>query len=471
MKRIFFIILFSASTLYPSDNQTSDISPVLLAKSLPFKLAIETLKLTVPGGIHSAASGRSGSDYLFITGRTNGLHGFANNNNNFPPTQQNSTVFVINPCKNTVCSRSLLDPLSGLTARQIDSLTVTSPQSYQSGNTLYITGGYGVDSATGAFTTKDTLTAIDVSGLIHWVKNPSCSTRASHSIRQISNQLFRVTGGHMFQVGQCPTLLIFGQNYPTFYNGGLNGNYTEQIRRFNIVDNGKTLDVITLGSTIPDPNYRRRDLNIIPIIKTDSGCKIPAFVALAGVFTPSVYPGIWTVPVEITANGTPSMANPDFESTFKQGVNIYASPHIELLAQNGDIFSILFGGITFAYLEDGVVLTDSEFPFTSQISAITRSRNGEYTQAILPIEYPTILSTASNPGNRLLFGAGGKFVIAPDVPAFSNGVLNLEKIKCKTVIGYIIGGIQSTLPNTNVPSDSAASPYTFKVTLTPNCRS
>ena len=34
------------------------------------------------------------------------------------------------------------------------------------------------------------------------------------------------------------------------------------------------------------------------------------------------------------------------------------------------------------------------------------------------------------------------------------------------MIGYIVGGIMSTLPNTNVRSDTAASPYIFKVTLT-----
>jgi hypothetical protein len=50
---------------------------------------------------------------------------------------------------------------------------------------------------------------------------------------------------------------------------------------------------------------------------------------------------------------------------------------------------------------------------------------------------------------------------------YSNGVLNLAKIKHPTIIGYIMGGIQSTLPNTDFQSDSAASPYVFKVVLTP----
>jgi hypothetical protein len=35
------------------------------------------------------------------------------------------------------------------------------------------------------------------------------------------------------------------------------------------------------------------------------------------------------------------------------------------------------------------------------------------------------------------------------------------------VVGFIVGGIQSTLPNTTAESDSAASPYIFTVTLVP----
>lgn len=469
MKKIVFILFLISHTVYASNNQTDDLSPVLVNSSLPFKVTIELAGFTLSGGIHSAASAQCGSNYLFITGRTNGLHGFADGNNDFPPSLQNDTVFVVNPCKKRVYSRSLHDPSSGLTQTQIDTLSVTSPQSYQSGDTLYITGGYGVETDTGNFSTKDTLTAINVPGLIHWVKNPSCSLHASDCIRQISNPVFQVTGGAMYQHGDCPTLLIFGQNFIGFYSTLSNGIYTRQVKRFNIVDDGKNLSVKVLEPipTTPDPNFRRRDLNVIPIIETNCKKKTPAFVALSGVFTLDT--GVWTVPVEITASGTPSMADPDLDSTFKQGMNNYTSAHIELLTKKGDMFSLLFGGLTFGFFENGTFTTDTGIPFTNQVTAIQRSKKGKYKQHFLPTEYPTILSTQSNPGNTLLFGAGAKFIIAPNVPAFSNGVLNLEKIKKSTVIGYIVGGIQSTVPNTNTISDSAASPHIFKVTLTPVC--
>jgi len=465
MKKIIVISLLGAWALY-ADNQTTDLSPVFVDAPLPFTISIQSAEFTLPMGIQSGAAAQCGSKYLFIAGRINGLHNFNNDTNNFPPNQQNTTVFVIDPCKKSVVTRSLLDPSSGLTQEQIDTLSVTSPQFYQHHKTLYITGGYGVDTSTGNFSTKDTLTAIDVPGLIHWVTHPNCSSRAVDYIRQISNPVFQVTGGHMFQVGKNPTLLMLGQNFTGFYTPNTTGDYTEQIRRFHIIDDGKCLNVIVERATSPDPNYRRRDLNIIPIIKF---CchkkKTPAFVALSGVFTESA--GAWTVPIEISACGNPHMADPDLATTFKQGMNNYNSAHVELLSKRGNIYSILFGGITFEYYQDGQFFTDAELPFTNNVTVVKRNKNGRYQQYLLPTEYPTIVSTASNPGNVLLFGAGAKFMPAPDIHIYKNGVLKLKKIKKPTVIGYIIGGIQSTLPNTNSSSDSAASPYVFKVILTP----
>ncbi len=82
-------------------------------------------------------------------------------------------------------------------------------------------------------------------------------------------------------------------------------------------------------------------------------------------------------------------------------------------------------------------------------------------------QYPTILSTQSNPGNPLLFGAGA-YLIPNNIREYPNHVMSLDAIRQPTVIGYIVEGIQSTLANTNIQSDSAASPYVFKVTLIPN---
>ena len=68
----------------------------------------------------------------------------------------------------------------------------------------------------------------------------------------------------------------------------------------------------------------------------------------------------------------------------------------------------------------------------------------------------------------MLFGAGAQFFRASGPPSYGNGVFDLDQLGGSRpyVIGYIVGGIMSTLPNTNTQSDTAASPYIFKVMLT-----
>lgn len=458
-------------------NQTETLSPVLPNKKLPFTVRIEQLDFSLPVGIHSGATAIHDGKWLLITGRAGGLHGFSNTPTNFPPDEQNKVVYVVDPVKKTVKSRSLTDPYSGLTPQQIDTLSVTSPQSYQKKNTLYITGGYGVDTATGLFSTKDTLTAINVPGLMHWVENPSYHKKASRYIRQIHHPIFQVTGGYMDQSEDEPTLLVFGQNFQGFYFDSSNGAYTQLIRRFRIIDDGKKLSIKIKPSkpSRPDPNFRRRDLNVVPVVTKKHHKLIPSFVALSGVFTPT--DGIWTVPVTLNNHGHPKMAKPTDPKTFKQGMNSYLCPTLRMFSKkHNDMYIVLFGGLEYEYFSDGQFHVNSEIPFSNNVTTIKINRKGKFTQYLMDNEYPEIFSTQSNPGNQLLFGAGANFMPTEHIPMYSDGNVNryssgivkLDHIKKKPVlVGYIMGGIQSTLPNTNSRLDSAASPYIFKVFVVP----
>ena len=151
-----------------AQNQTATLSPILSSNAVPFSIQIEQASFSLPSGLQSYVVGTDGGKWLLLAGRINGLHGF-NPNGNFPPNTQNTTVFVVDPNLQTVTTRSLTNQESGLTQAQIDLLSVTAAQSYQSRNTLYLSGGFGVDTSTSNFTTKAALTAIDVPGLIHWV--------------------------------------------------------------------------------------------------------------------------------------------------------------------------------------------------------------------------------------------------------------------------------------------------------------
>ena len=216
----------------------------------------------------------------------------------------------------------------------------------------------------------------------------------------------------MVEASRHHALLVFGQNFSND-NVFADGTYSEQIRRFRIIDNGTNLSVVAQKSLpeTPDPNYRRRDLNVVPIIERGR----QSFVAFSGVFTTNN--GVWTVPVEISRKGITTMANPTNADTFAQGMNNYTCPTLELFSRKaGNSYTVLMGGISFGFFSSGVFLTDPELPFINQVTTIKRDRDGVFSQYLMNAEYPVILSTGSNPGNQLLFGASATFIPVDGLP-------------------------------------------------------
>ncbi len=448
------------------DNQTSDLSPISPSDELPFQITIVQSDFQLPSddlgssGLQDFAYAVYEGKWLLLAGRTNGLHGF-NPSNNFPPLQQNTVVYVIDPNKKTIKSRSLLDPSSRLSQAHIDALSVTSSQYYQVNNTLYLIGGYGIDTASGQLSTKSTLTAIDIPGFMRWVDGKSS---ADKHIRQTSHPLLQVTGGRLLQADpHQPCLLAFGQNFIGEYTDNSNGVYTNQVRPFKIVDNGHKVYIQAAKQPPTDSNYRRRDLNVVPIVSKGRKSYNFSFLALSGVFTETN--GVWTVPVFINSDGTSFMPNPSSPSTFKQSMNNYVCPFAGLFSkETNDMYIVLFGGLSYGFVDNGIFQTDPEIPFINQITTIRIDSHGNFRQFLMTSEYPTILSQFANPGNTLLFGASAKFIPADHLPTFPNTVFSLDKLGSSPVLlGYIVGGIQSSLPNTNSMSDSAASPYIFSV--------
>ena len=469
LKRFITLILTVSSLTLSADDQTSTVSPILPASELPFSVSIELADFTLPIGIQSFASATYKNMWVLIAGRSNGLHGFSDDGAaNFPPRKQNTTVYVVDYRNGITYSKSLADPSSGLTAEQITQLSVTSPQFYQSEKTLYMAGGYGVD-VNGNFTTMDVLSAISLPGIIHWVTHNCSHGTAAEHIRQISDPVFQETGGFMGHEAGDISLLIFGQNFQGGYTSGSNGVYSEQVQRFKLKDNGKKLKVKVLNPLprVKNPNYRRRDLNVVPSMSGTTHHPFSCYVAYSGVFTESG--GAWTVPVVISPYGTPYMANPDDPTTFKQGMNNYDCANAGLYSHdNREMYTIFFGGISLGYFQNGVYVKDEELPFINQVTTIKWDKNGIFTQYIMDGEYPVVPSTGTNPGTPLLFGADAQFFPNPKLRRYDNDVLQFDRLKCKSVtIGYIVGGIATTVPNDGTPNDSTASPYVFRVVLKP----
>jgi hypothetical protein len=268
---------------------------------------------------------------------------------------------------------------------------------------------------------------------------------AAENIRQITNDIFRVTGGDMYKMGDT-TFLVFGQDFEGPYNPMSNGTYTKQVRSFLIVDDGISLSVTNESQTPQMDPYRRRDLNTVPVIRRNQSTQMleEGLVALSGVFTLTA--GAWTVPVEIDQNGNPSMADPSLPETFKQGMNNYHSATLQLFSEKtNDMFAVLFGGITLQFYDRDAEqfiyfnsINPNFLPWTSQITTVKIDADGNYSQILMDGEFPPIMVA----GKRAFLGAEAQFIPVPGLDAYANGVLKMDSLAGKEkVIGYIYGGI------------------------------
>ena len=449
-------------------HQTDTFTPIVLHSSLPYNISLQpydfgTAELPT---LHSYAAGHLDGKWVLIAGKTNGLHGFETTGpNGFLPESQNREVWVVDPVNRQSWHRSLEGPAGGLTTVELNSLTPTNNQFYQRGDRLYMTGGYGVQATLGDGTpvngTFDRLSAIDLPGIVDWVMTGSGV--ANDHIRQIASPSFRVTGGAMYEMGGR-THIVFGQDFSGNYNPNKNGTYTNQVRSFDIVDDGTTLAIANTTYTTPDPNYRRRDLNVFPVMRPAGGGTLDeGLLVLSGVFTPTF--GAWTVPVEIAQSGSPSMDDPTHPDTFKQGFNGYHSAKLGLFSDaSGEMHEVLFGGISLQYLNQQTMQaeTDNDLPFINDITSVVVDPVGNYSQHWIG-EFPVMNDLE---GNRLRFGSSAEFFLADGIETYQNGVIKLDELTQPTTLGYIFGGIMANGPHTrsgNPPATSAASNIIFAV--------
>lgn len=482
------VALAQDTTFTSTSNQTQTVTPVIVGGDLPYNVNVTYYDNFTPK-LHSYIAGEHDGKWVVLGGLNEGLHGFTDNRTS--TTDRNPDIWVIDPVAKTAASRSLANELvpdinniDSSNEKTFLSLTSANTQFEQIGDRLYVTGGYGDDlfSDPGSRTTFDTLSSLDLPGLIDWVETGS--GLASDHIRQISDPLFKVTGGDMYEI-DGKMHLVFGQDFEDPYSGRGNGVYTHQVRTFEITDDVGGLSfsgVTTSGDEANNPEFRRRDLNIHPYIRENNSELEQGITVLSGVFTPGSDPrdfGAWTVPVDIDADGNASQVdfgndplgtsvpfdasdpnrgpNPDADAldndsrVFKQAMNNYHAAKLGLFSEEtGAMHELLFGGITFQEYDpthpnadaNGFV-ADKDLPNTSQITSIIRDAGGDYQQHLMGA-YPerTIMLDGENEPRDIHYGSNAEFFLAEGMPTYENGVLNLDALPYgETVVGYIYGGI------------------------------
>lgn len=429
-------------------QSTTPIVPVTPPGTTTMTAVVEEVAVANLPAVQSYVLGEANGKWLVIGGRKDGLHK-RRPFEAFVAAGNNTSLYVIDVAAARVWSA----PLAGVAPAIAEQLQSTNMESHQRGDTLYVIGGYGYSATAGDHITHAALTAIKVPAMIDAVIGNAAI--APH-IRQVTDERLAVTGGYLGELDGT-FYLAGGQRFTGRYNPmgpnhgpGFVQEYTNEIRRFKINDDGTALAIAEYTAWHDDANLHRRDYNMVPQIFADGS---RGFTMFSGVFQyDRDVP--WLTSVDVRATGHTLV--PGFQQLLSQ----YHNAHVPLYdPQQKAMHTLFFGGMAqFYYDAAGALKEDTAVPFVRTISMVTRLADGslkEYAIGQMPA----------------LLGASAEFIANPAVPTAADGVLQLDALPATGVaLGYILGGIESTAPNVffnDGVATSAASARLFRVTLMP----
>ncbi len=409
----------------------------------PYTIQIEPISgITMPG-IHSFAFAQSGDKWLFIGGRTNGLHGI-NSNDGFLAENKNDAVIVVDTATWNFYSADL----NQLPRTIADPMRSTNMEYIQEGKYLYMIGGYGYDSTLTHYLTFPTLTAINVDTMINAVMN---ALPIASSIRQVTDTNFAICGGELEKLGSDYYLLL-GHNFAGRYDhvaGPLFTQvYSDRIKKFNIADNDTTITLSNFTYLTDTTNFHRRDFTSAPIVKPNGSFGIGVY---GGVFQKNIdLP--YLEPITIDAAGaTVDMGYQQIMSQYTCAV----LPIFDSLKQT--MYTTFFGGISVNNYNDttGLLVHDTLVPFINDVTTLTVNSFGVKSEAIM-----------TQPLSGLL-GSNAKFIPNGNLSHYSNDVVKINNIANHTQVlaGYMFGGIRANASNLGITTSNDS---IYRIYLTPN---
>ncbi len=424
------------------------ISIINMAQTIPFDFELDIIPKSIPNlpGIHSYAYAESNGKWLIIGGRRDGLHA-RQPFNAFPESSNNTDLLVIDPQSTQIWSASA----SQLPISIAEQLQSTNMNFHQDDDTLFIIGGYAFSQTVQDHITFPNMTSLIVSDVINAIVS---GNPISPYFKQITNQNFAVTGGHLGKIDNT-FYLVGGHRFDGRYNPMGNATYTQTyvdgIRKFEIDNSGNQLSFSNYSVITDQVHLHRRDYNLVPQIfpNGDEGYMISSGVFQINADLPFLYP------VEITSGGY----NPI--TSFNQYLSNYHSPKVGIYDnQNNTMHSLFFGGMSQYYYNNGNLIQDVSVPFVRTISRVSRDAIGNLQEIVFPNEMPALLGTSA------------EFIVKKSIPHSENGVLIISgNTPDSLLIGHILGGIKSTELNPfTVNNTGATSAYNgiFEVWLKKN---
>lgn len=432
MKQIFILIFFLSGVLH------------LSAQNYSYEVELNPIEMNELGGLQSYAIGTFSGEWLIVGGRLDGLHQrqpFAS----FDVDGNNQDILVVNPSSKKVWRKSI----ASLPINIKEQLSSTNMQFYQVDEYLILTGGYGYSPSEGDHITYPFLTTIHLPTVISQIKSDEIT---GSGFKQIQNEDFRVAGGRLAQIDDVYHL-VGGHKFMGRYNPmgpdhgpGFVQEYTNEVRKFKLSISDE-LEVEYLPAFHNEMHLRKRDYNLAPFILDGK----QGLMAYSGVFQKDIdLP--WLYPVQIGKDSYKAIED------FNQYFNHYHCATLPVYDGTGEEMNTLFfGGIAQFYLEGEVLVQDNDVPFVNTIANINMKKDGSLSETVLSTKMPGYL------------GAGSEFIFADDEMMVSPGILNGDLIKQDfETVGYIYGGIKSSLPNIfwiNTGEESIASNTIFEVKL------
>lgn len=415
-------------------------------QSANFTVLLEPFTISGIPGVQSYAYGQFEDKWLIVGGRIDGLHQ-RQPFSSFDLLGENKNLLVIAPQTGQFWEA----PLLSLPISIQEQLSSTNMEYFQQDSILYCIGGYGYSNISADHITYNSLTAINVPFVISAIIN---GTEFSSGFRQITDPQFAVTGGSLDKVNN--TWYLFGgqkfdgsynpMNHPTFIQ-----EYTNEIRRFNLSDNGTDIIITHLSDFTDAENLHRRDLNVVPQIMPNGEEGITAF---SGVFQQDIdLPFLNCINIDSTGYTV--------NDTFLQYYNHYHCAVLPMYsAVENAMHTIFFGGISQFYESGGLLIQDDNVPFVKTIARVTRNESGLMTEFKLPVEMPD------------LSGGSAELILTQNTPVYNNNVIKFDELtEDTTLVGYIFGGINSTGENIffiNTGTQSIANTTLYKVYVLKN---
>lgn len=415
--------------------------------SNPFQITLEPMIPKGFIGLQSYAWAKDGDKVLLAGGRTDGLHRrqpFAAFNK-----QYNNTELIVVDLKQEKVWKKSISSLPAMLAEQLQS---TNMEFFQQDNQLILVGGYGYSETKRTHITHPSLISIQVKELIHAVVN---NKDIEPFIHQLKDERMAVTGGRLNKLGNL-FYLVGGQRFDGRYNPhgpdhgpGFSQQYTNQVKKFRLAENNGQLTIENYSSVTDSLLLHRRDYNLL--MQLDNGGKEML----------SIYSGVFQygkdVPFTtlIDINETGYREVPGFNQQFSH----YHTATLPVYNnETKTMYSVFFGGIAQHYKDSaGNTIKDNDVPFVKTISVVER-RDNTVKEYVLPGKMSGY------------FGAAAEFIPANEKLFAENGIMSMDKLNKKpTMIGYIIGGIDSRAPNvfwSNEADPSRASPVIWRVLFT-----